>query len=91
MRNILPRRGITARPEQVLLTLGAQNALWIASHVLLGFGRRAVIENPCYPGLRAILNQMDCTVTASDIDKEGLLPAESVSYTHLTLPTNREV
>ena len=76
VRNILPRRGITARPEQVLLTLGAQNALWIASHVLLGYGRTAVIENPCYPGLRAILNQMDCTVTASDIDKEGLLPAE---------------
>ncbi|MFZ1727969.1 MAG: PLP-dependent aminotransferase family protein [Albidovulum sp.] len=76
VRNILPRRGISARPEQVLLTLGAQNALWIAAHVLLAYGRTAVIENPCYPGLRAILNQMDCSVMASDTDKEGLRPAE---------------
>src|SRR5690606_632194 len=35
LRSILPRRGISARPEEVLLTLGAQNALWLATQVLL--------------------------------------------------------
>ena len=74
VRNILPRRGITARPGQVLLTLGAQNGLWIAAQVLLGEGRVAVMENPCYPGLRAILNQTHCMTVPVDVDEAGLPP-----------------
>ena len=57
LRQILPRRGIAAREDEVLLTLGAQNALWITAACLLGPGRRAVMENPGYPGLRASLRQ----------------------------------
>jgi len=34
-RHTLPRRGITARPEEILITMGAQNALWLAAQVLL--------------------------------------------------------
>ncbi|MES2814179.1 MAG: GntR family transcriptional regulator, partial [Pseudomonadota bacterium] len=49
LRTILPRRGIAAREDEVLLTLGAQNALWITATALLGPGRRAVVENPGYP------------------------------------------
>ena len=30
-RHTLPRRGISARPEQILITLGAQNALWLTT------------------------------------------------------------
>ncbi len=37
--------------------MGAQNALWLAAQVLLGPGRRAVVENPGYPGLRAFWQQ----------------------------------
>lgn len=73
-RNILPRRGIAAAPGEVLLTLGAQNALWLAAQVLLGPGRRAVVENPCYPGFRAVLAQTGCAVTAVDVDGDGLPP-----------------
>ncbi|MCA3439507.1 MAG: GntR family transcriptional regulator, partial [Rhodobacter sp.] len=60
LRNILPRRGIAARADQVLIAMGAQNGLWLAATVLLGQGRRAVVENPVYPGLRAILQQTGC-------------------------------
>ena len=74
LRAILPRRGIAARPGEVLLTLGAQNALWLAAGVLLRPGRRAVTENPCYPGLRAILGQTDCAMAACDVDAAGLVP-----------------
>jgi GntR family transcriptional regulator / MocR family aminotransferase len=55
LRTILPRRGIAAREDEVLLTLGAQNALWIAATALLGPGRRAVVENPGYPAWRAVV------------------------------------
>jgi GntR family transcriptional regulator/MocR family aminotransferase len=72
---ILPRRGIAAGPEEVLLTLGAQNALWMAATVLLGPGRRAVVENPCYPGLARILQTCGAGVASVDVDEGGLPPA----------------
>ncbi len=75
VRNILPRRGIAARPEEVLLTMGAQNALWIAAEVLAGPGERVAIENPCYGGLRAILGQLGAEIHAVEVDEEGLPPA----------------
>ena len=74
LRNILPRRGIHARPEEVLITMGAQNGLWIAAQVLLQKDRVAVVENPCYPGLRSILEQTTCMVANVDVDQDGLPP-----------------
>jgi GntR family transcriptional regulator/MocR family aminotransferase len=73
-RHILPRRGIAARPGEVLLTLGAQNALWLSSQVLLTQRRTAAIENPCYPGLREILDQTRCRVMPVNVDAHGLPP-----------------
>jgi GntR family transcriptional regulator/MocR family aminotransferase len=94
IRTLLPRRGIEAQPDQVLLTLGAQNGLWLAAQVLLAPGRRAVIENPCYPGLRQILGLTQAEVTAVDVDAHGLppgdLPATEVVFTTAShhCPTN---
>lgn len=102
VRTILPRRGIVARPEEVLLTMGAQNALWIAAEVLLGEGRMAVQENPSYPGLRVILDQVRCQRAFVDVDEQGLPPdaipkgadvvfttASHQSPTNATMPTAR--
>ncbi|WP_298818166.1 PLP-dependent aminotransferase family protein [uncultured Roseibium sp.] len=74
LRQILPRRGITARPEEILITMGAQHALWITAQILLTQRRTAVIENPCYPGLRQILNQTRCNTISIDVDNAGLPP-----------------
>ncbi|MBO9399680.1 PLP-dependent aminotransferase family protein [Shimia sp. R9_3] len=74
-RNTLPRRGIIARPEEILITLGAQNALWIAAQILLTQRRMAAIENPCYHALRDILNQSRCHVAPINVDKDGLDPS----------------
>ena len=73
-RHTLPRRGITARPEQILITLGAQNALWLTTQVLLTQRRRAVLEDPCYPALRDILSQSRCHVSPVRVDTDGLPP-----------------
>jgi GntR family transcriptional regulator/MocR family aminotransferase len=74
LRSILPRRGIAAREDEVLLTLGAQNALWITVATLLGPGRRAVVENPGYSGLRGILEPSGTEVHSVDVDADGLPP-----------------
>jgi GntR family transcriptional regulator/MocR family aminotransferase len=74
VRHTLPRRGIAVRPEQVLITLGAQNALWLTTQVLLTQRRRAVLEDPCYHALRDILTQSRCQVTSVRVDADGLPP-----------------
>jgi GntR family transcriptional regulator/MocR family aminotransferase len=70
----LPRRGITARPDEILVTLGAQNALWIVIQLLLGEGSHAVCENPCHPDIHASLTLSGARVTAVPVDAEGLPP-----------------
>jgi GntR family transcriptional regulator/MocR family aminotransferase len=76
-RHTLPRRGISARPEQILITLGAQNALWLTTQVLLTQRRRAVLEDPCYHALRDILSQSRCHVTPVRVDHDGL-PSDAI-------------
>jgi len=73
-RQTLPRRGILANPEEILVTMGAQNALWLSAQVLLNRRRRAAIEDPCYPALRTILTQSRCQLSVVPVDHDGLRP-----------------
>ena len=73
-RHSLPRRGILASPSEILVTLGAQNALWLAAQVLLTEKRKAVIESPSYPGLSDILARTGCAVETVEVDNDGLVP-----------------
>ena len=74
VRRILPRRGIAARPEEVLVTMGAQNALWLVAQVLLGQRRTAAMEEPGYPALRDILTQARGAAVSVPVDEDGLPP-----------------
>jgi len=73
-RHILPRRGIAARKEEILITMGAQNALWMTAQILLTQRRTAAMENPVYPGLREILTQTRCHLVEVDVDADGMPP-----------------
>ncbi|HKL06859.1 MAG TPA: PLP-dependent aminotransferase family protein, partial [Roseovarius sp.] len=73
-RHTLPRRGILAQPDEILVTMGAQNALWLTAQVLLTQRRTAAIEEPCYHALRDILTQSRCHVAPVEVDKDGLNP-----------------
>ncbi len=74
MRHTLPRRGIRAAPNEILLTMGAQNALWLSAQVLLTQRRVAVVENPSYHALQEILQLARCHITPIDVDHQGLPP-----------------
>lgn len=76
-RHTLPRRGISARAEEILITVGAQNALWLAATLLLGKGKHAVIEDPCYYALRDIVERLPCQVHVLPVDEDGL-PADRI-------------
>ena len=94
-RHILTRRGVNAAPEEILVTMGAQNALWLSAQLLLTQRRVAAVENPGYPGLRDILAATRCHVTPvpvneSGLQLEGLPEAVDVVYTTVShqSPTN---
>ncbi|SFA69143.1 transcriptional regulator, GntR family [Poseidonocella pacifica] len=74
LRHILPRRGIHATPDQILITMGGQNALWMIAQLLLADGQVAIVENPCFPGLRRIFDQMGYVGRSVDVDHKGLPP-----------------
>ena len=86
-RQTLPRRGIAAHPEEILITLGAQNALWIVAQLLLKPGVKVAIENPGYPGLRGILEQTGCDVSPIDVDEDGLPPDQLDPDTNVVFAT----
>lgn len=71
-RQTLPRRGILASHDEILVTLGAQNALWLAAQVLLNQRRTAAMETPGYPALRSILGQVRCQLHDVPVDETGL-------------------
>lgn len=71
-RQTLPRRGILASPDEILVTMGAQNALWLTAQVLLTQRRLAAIEDPCYPALRSILLQARCQLATVPVDGNGM-------------------
>ncbi|WP_317056605.1 PLP-dependent aminotransferase family protein [Roseovarius rhodophyticola] len=102
VRHTLPRRGILAEPGEVLLTMGAQNALWLTAQVLLTQRRTAAVEEPCYHALRDILTQSRCHLVSVPVDRDGvppdLLPSEvdvifttpsHQSPTNATMPLER--
>ena len=87
LRHSLTRRGILARSENVLITLGAQNALWLTAQVLLTQRRTAVIEDPCYPALRNILMQSRCQLNTVPVDADGLPPEALPPQTDVVFTT----
>lgn len=86
-RHTLPRRGISARPDQILITLGAQNALWLTAQVVLTQRRTATLENPCYHALRDILVQSRCHIATVDVDQDGMPPDDVPDGTDVVFVT----
>lgn len=70
---LLPRRGIFVDPEQILVTLGAQNAIYLVSQLLLDTTKTIGIENPGYVDARNIFLTQTDKITCLDIDKDGLV------------------
>lgn len=73
--NTLPRRGIAAKPEEVLVTLGAQNALFLTIELLARADRIAATEEPGYPDFAETLRRAQSPTMFLPVDKMGLDPS----------------
>jgi GntR family transcriptional regulator/MocR family aminotransferase len=69
---LLPRRGILARDDEILVTLGAQNALYILAALLVREDTRVAIEDPGYPDVRNIFGLKTDHILPVPVDAHGL-------------------
>ncbi len=72
-------RMIECRPEDVIITTGAQNGVDMAARLLLDPQDPVWVEDPTYPGLRAALSANDTIVVPVPVDGEGLSVAAGVA------------
>jgi GntR family transcriptional regulator/MocR family aminotransferase len=70
---ILPRRGVWATPDELIITVGAQHALYMVADLLVREGTRVAIENPGYPDARNIFSSRTTGVESVAIDHNGLV------------------
>ena len=69
---ILPRRGIMANEDEILITLGAQNALYLIASLLVNEETRVGMEDPGYPDVRNIFALRTKRLNPLPVDEHGL-------------------
>jgi len=70
---MLPRRGIHARADEILITVGAQNALYLLVQLLIGKDVAVVMEEPGNPRMRQLLALRRARVIAQPVDENGMI------------------
>ncbi|SED87456.1 PLP-dependent aminotransferase family protein [Bradyrhizobium erythrophlei] len=65
-------RAVHCEPEQVVITAGTQQGLYLAGRVLLSAGGRVWTEDPAYPGMTAVLDDLDLVTTRVAVDAQGI-------------------
>ena len=85
--NTLPRRGINVSPDEVLVTMGAQNGLFLAVELLGRSDRLAVTEEPGYPDFAETLRRAHTPTAFLPVDRMGLDPDRLPEDTKLVIVT----
>jgi GntR family transcriptional regulator / MocR family aminotransferase len=72
-RRILPRRGIMAGDDEILVTLGAQNALYLLTQLLVSPTTKIAMEDPGYTDMRNIFALRTQNISLVPVDDDGLM------------------
>ncbi len=75
---LLPTRGIHAREDEILVTAGAQNSLYILARLFLNNNTLFGVENPGYPDLRNIIQMIGSRIRYLELDEHGLIPDQQL-------------
>ncbi|MDH5411564.1 MAG: PLP-dependent aminotransferase family protein, partial [Alphaproteobacteria bacterium] len=69
---VLPRRGIWVSSDEILVTLGAQNALYLLASLFVTPQTRVAMEDPGYPDVRNIFALKTDRILPIPVDDGGL-------------------
>ncbi len=78
-QQILSKRGISANPDEILITLGTQNSLFLLTSLLADKSVTFGVENPGYANLRHVISLCDSPVKALEVDHQGLKVGEQLN------------
>lgn len=84
---ILPRRGIEARDDEVLITEGWKQGLDLIVQLFVAAKSRVAIEEPGLPEVRELLRLQRADMHAQPIDKEGLIVDDRLHRRELIVVT----
>jgi GntR family transcriptional regulator/MocR family aminotransferase len=71
-------RGVRCEPEQVIITAGAQQALYLCAKTLLDPGQSVWMEDPGYPRARMAFGSAQLKVVPVPVDLHGMNPAAAL-------------
>ena len=86
-RRILPRRGIMARDDEILVTLGAQNALYLLSALLVNPQAKVAMEEPGYSDIRNIFRLKTQNVALVPLDHQGIMLTDELANSDVIYTT----
>ena len=66
--------GVTAHPDDIVVTTGSQMALDLVTRVFCDPGDVVIVEAPSYVGALGVFNAFQCEVIHVAMDDEGLVP-----------------
>lgn len=84
---LLPRCGIWASPDQILTTVGAQQALYLIASLLIRKDTVVGVEDPGYPDARNIFSTMTSRLVGLPVDQKGMALDERLNgcdYVYVT-------
>ena len=73
IQRVLAKRGIVAHPDEVLVTVGGQQALYLAVRLLLSPGETIGVEDPGYPDVINMAAMERIAVRRFPVDRHGLV------------------
>ena len=74
-QRLLNTRGIYAGDDEILITLGSQNALYILGTIFAQSGKPIALEDPGFFGARNAFQLSGNELIGVPIDKEGIIPS----------------
>lgn len=84
---LLPTRGIFANDDEILVTMGAQNGLYLAAAALIKAVTRVGIEDPGYPDVRNIFEYHQADLTPLDVDEQGVIVDDTLASCNVVYVT----
>lgn len=73
IQRVLPKRGIIAHPDEILITLGTQNALALIAQLLMNANTRVAIENPVFREAANVFALYGSQLITHALDSEGIM------------------
>ncbi len=72
---VMALEGITAHPDDIVVTVGSQQAVDLVTRVFCDPGDVVICEAPSYVGALGVFRAYECDVVHVEMDSDGLVPS----------------